>query len=187
MDLPLYFGNPIPPQVLEPKMYDSEAERLRVLALLSRCNRERYSGGAAAEFQALARERARRHPFATYLWLPLSRAAHLWAPVPEWELPMRSARFGLPRGRPVLAGVELALYALALLGAFVWWRADRRLFLALLAYIAARTLLFAWVVPLGGTQRYLAEAAPAFLIFAAGGLGWLARLGGQRRDNQRAS
>jgi len=58
---------------------DSTEERTRVASLLDRYNRiPGMTRALDLEFAELARERSRRHPIRTYLWIPIERAAAMW-------------------------------------------------------------------------------------------------------------
>jgi hypothetical protein len=151
-------------------MYDDDAERGKIVALFERYNREKLSPAVDAGFRELAHERMRRHPLRTFFWLPLCRVYHLFAPVPEWELPMRSKLFGLPALRPAFGVWDLAVYALAIAGAWLLYRREKRLVIIMLMWIGARAALFSFAIPNATTERYLIECYPALLILAAFGL-----------------
>jgi hypothetical protein len=159
-------------------MYDDDAERREAEALLARYNasptRPRLSAAVNAEFVRVAAARTQRHPLRTFVTRPLRRLYHLWAPVPEHELPMRVAPLGLPDRRGLFGYFDVALYLLALVGAAALARRGRRSpemqLLALVALtIALRCLLYAYGVPLGATQRYIVELAPLLVVLAAVG------------------
>jgi hypothetical protein len=59
--------------------FDSSEERSRVFALIERYKSERgMSALTDSEFARLARERTLRHPFSSYVWVPLERTAAMW-------------------------------------------------------------------------------------------------------------
>lgn len=59
--------------------FDSPGERARVVQLLEEYNETlTVSPQVDAQFAELGRERTRRHPLRTYLWVPLGRMATLW-------------------------------------------------------------------------------------------------------------
>jgi hypothetical protein len=59
--------------------FDSPEERSRVASLLESYNTDRrMTGPVDMEFAKLARERTRRHPFRSYVWIPTERAAAMW-------------------------------------------------------------------------------------------------------------
>ncbi len=156
------------PGIVQPAMYDDEAEHQRVIELFQRYNRERLSPAVDQAFLDLAHERLRRHPFRTLVALPLRRFVAEWSPMPEWELPVRSHLLGLPQHRVWYARFEWLLFALALVGAVVSWRRDRALCAVLLVAIAARSGLHAWVHPVPN-ERYMAECFPALLALSGVG------------------
>jgi len=58
---------------------DSPEELARVASMLERYNRTPgMTRSLDLEFAELARERARRHPLRTYVWIPMERAAAMW-------------------------------------------------------------------------------------------------------------
>src|SRR5260370_11736502 len=58
---------------------DSPEEFSRVASLLDRYNRTHaMTRQLDFEFAELARERAKRHPIRTYVWIPIDRASALW-------------------------------------------------------------------------------------------------------------
>jgi hypothetical protein len=58
---------------------DSPEEFARVASLLDRYNRTPgMTRSLDLEFAELARERTRRHPIRTYVWIPIERAAAMW-------------------------------------------------------------------------------------------------------------
>ncbi len=171
-ELLLYFGRPLDPHngdQLRPEMYDSPEERARLVAAFERYDRERLSPAFAAELGAIAREHKARHPFDFYLALPALRIAHLFSPLPEYELPLKVPWLGLPRLRPLFGVWDLVQLLLAVAGAALLSRRetrDRRWLLLVAAPILARCLLFAWAMPHAVTERYLVEAYPLFLALA---------------------
>ncbi len=72
-------SQPIELKDLPPYAVDSPEEFSRVASLLERCNRVHgITRTMDLEFAELARERARRHPIRTYVWIPIERAAAMW-------------------------------------------------------------------------------------------------------------
>src|SRR4029077_2089577 len=72
---------------------DSPEEFSRVASLLDRYNRARsMSRSLDIKFAELARERTRRHPIRTYIWIPIERAAAIWFTPRTTLLPI-SGRF----------------------------------------------------------------------------------------------
>jgi hypothetical protein len=176
LDVPIVFNqrlDPRRPGIVMPQMYDDEAERRRIVAVFDRYDRERWSPAVNAELAALARERRARHPWRTFVGLPLRRVAHLFLPVPEWELPMRSSLLHLPQLRFLFGWWDALAYLCALGGVVVLVRRgrdERRLAAVLGSWVLARCLVFSWAIPNATTQRYLVECMPALLAFAAVGV-----------------
>jgi 4-amino-4-deoxy-L-arabinose transferase-like glycosyltransferase len=171
LDKPFVWGGPVDvahPLLVAPAMYDDQAERGRLVELYQRYNRDGFSDEVRDGFARLARERRRRHPLRYFVTLPLARVAHLFAPEPESELPMRCAALGLPRLRGGFAIFDFAAYALAIAGALALARRDRRALAVLLAPVASRAALFAFAIPHATTQRYLVEVYPLLIVLAAG-------------------
>ena len=111
--------------------FDSPEERNRVASLLDRYNRERgMSRPMDMEFAKLARERTRRRPFQSYVWIPIERTAAMWftprialLPYSGEIWPLRDGWRQSPTGFEVTLGLALLnfLYAgLALLGVLNW-------------------------------------------------------------------
>jgi hypothetical protein len=72
-------SQPIELKNLPPYAVDSPEEFSRVASLLDRYNRgPGMTRSLDLEFAELARERMRRHPIRTYLWIPIERAAAIW-------------------------------------------------------------------------------------------------------------
>jgi hypothetical protein len=131
-----------------------------------------------AAFAQLARERTRRNPLRTYLWLPAARAATLWF-TPRIELlpfsgkvfPLRQAWEDDPIDQSVTAGlflVNVAYIALAIWGAVrVWrWSTNARPALGLLVvFIVARTLFLTTLET--PEPRYVLVCFPALIALAA--------------------
>ena len=150
-----------------PQMYDSEDERGLVQALFDRYDRERLTPAVDAEFSALGRERARRAPFRTYVWLPLLRINGMWRSVSGSELTMRSRIFHLPEFRWAVKWLDRGLYALAALGTIFLFRRMKIVAAALLSVVVVRSLVLGYTVPLGLSQRFLAEIFPLLIAMAA--------------------
>jgi 4-amino-4-deoxy-L-arabinose transferase-like glycosyltransferase len=173
--------DPARPGIVKPSMYDDSAERARLVALFQRYNREHLTEGVGAAFAAIAKERTARNPLRTYVTLPLRRLAQLWAPVPEYELPMRVPWLGLPSLRPVFGWWDRALFVLSIGGAVLLFRRgrgseERRTFLILAVAIVGRTLAVTVAVPLGLTERLLVQSFPLLIVLGAVGVnGFFAR------------
>jgi 4-amino-4-deoxy-L-arabinose transferase-like glycosyltransferase len=143
---------------LPPSATDSPAERAevdRVTALRSKGK----DAEADAGFRALALDRMKRHPVASFLTLPLVRAWHMLLPDagPRWlhaYVHLR-AYAGVATALLAVAGLAVAL----LVGA---WRARRRLlvFLAMIIGLRIAVLAFAGYCE----SRYAVEVVPSLLL-----------------------
>ena len=72
-------SQPIDVKNLPSYAVDSPEEISRVASLLDRYNRARdMTRSLDLEFVELARERVKRHPIRTYVWIPIERAAAMW-------------------------------------------------------------------------------------------------------------
>jgi hypothetical protein len=72
-------GEPIDPQQLPERAFDTRAEYEKTLALLARYNQQLYiDPGMDAEFEQIAREREEHNPGRYVLWLPFLRTADMW-------------------------------------------------------------------------------------------------------------
>ena len=159
--------------IILPVMYDSDAERARIVDLFERYNKVGLTPAVDAEFDKLADERRARAPLRTLVTLPLRRLAAEWTPMPEWELPVRSRLLHLPAWRGSWDAFERLLFALALVGALALWRRDRNLVVILVAVVAARAGLHALAHPFP-VERYMVESFPALMALAGAGLGLVA-------------
>ena len=152
---------------LLPWMYDDEAERQKLVALFGRYDRERLSPAVDDGFRALATERTARARFRTYVTLPAERFVRTFDTVPPSELSSHTKIFDFPAKRPYVRWFDLALYAFAALG-IVFLRRERVAWLLALA-IVGRVVLLAYTVPMGLSQRHLAEVFPLLIALAAAG------------------
>ena len=146
-----------------------EAERQRIIEIYQRYNRERLSPEVDGMLRALAADRRKKDPVRALLGLPLRRIAAMWKPLPEYELPVRSALLKLPALRARYARFEQGLLLAALLGAIgLCWQAGpgrrgHRLLVAAVALMAVtRSVVICSIHPFP-VQRYLAEIFPAIL------------------------
>jgi hypothetical protein len=166
---------PIPPDSIPARAFDSPQERARVAALLAPYNDTlTYSADEDRAFADLARERTARHPLRTYVRIPLLRSLAMWF-TPRVELlpysghlfPLRSEWENDREDLLVTLGLGLANFAyvaLALAGA---WKVRRQPGCALLlAFVLVRTVFFATVIETP-EPRYVLECFPAVIAFAA--------------------
>ena len=153
---------------------DSPEERARVASLLDRYNRiPGMTRSLDLEFAELARERSRRHPIRTYLWIPIERAAAMWF-TPRITLLPYSGRLWPPaeswRGNPIDFEVTLgfALLNILYLGmaiASAWlWRGNPGILL-IVTFILIRT---AFLTQLQTCEpRYVLVCFPALLAVSS--------------------
>jgi hypothetical protein len=169
--------------------FDTPEEKERVEAVLEKYNDDTtWTAEEDTVFAQLARERTARHPFRTYLWMPLRRAAHMWftprielVPVSGHVFPLAYMREEDPVDQEItiLFFVVNALYvALGIWGAWRLFRCHlaRAAVAVSLAYIIVRT---AFLTSLETPEpRYVLVCFPALIAFAAAGL-W-----GRARESQ---
>ena len=163
---------------VQPRMYDSDDERARLVAAAGIYNAAGLTPEVNARFEALAAERRRAHPWHTLVYLPWRRAQRLYAPLPAGDYPIRVRFLGLPQlRRAIFLGANVVIYGLAIAGGLVLLRRARAVALALGVAIAARTIVHMWAVPTFVSQRYLVEVMPLLVLCAAVAVGTsLARL-----------
>jgi len=153
---------------------DSPEERLHVASLLDLYNRiPGMTRALDLEFAQLARERSRRHPMRTYLWIPLERAAAMWL-TPRITLLPYSGRLWPPieRGRsnPIDFEVTLGFALLNILYvgmaiAAAWSGRANPGILLILAFIVIRT---AFLTQLQTCEpRYVLVCYPTLLALGA--------------------
>jgi hypothetical protein len=144
-------------------MYDDEEERQLVVSLFQTYNRDYLSPQVDQWFRELAAERTRKHPFRTWVELPLRRVLAEWRPIYVWELPVGTKR--MKDARPWLDWAGFALLMIGFVGAALLARRERALVALVLLALGTRTVLHAWLHPFP-VQRYLVEAFPALLLFS---------------------
>jgi hypothetical protein len=160
---------------------DSPEERSHVASLLDCYNRiPGMTRALDLEFAKLARERSRRHPMRTYLWIPLERAAAMWF-TPRITLLPYSGRLWRPieswRSNPIDFEVTLGFALLNILYvgiaiAAAWSERANPGILLILAFIVIRTAFL--------TQVQTCEARYVLVCYPA-----LLALGAQLRANRR--
>lgn len=158
--------------------FDTEDERNRVSMVLERYNDElTWTHEEDAMFAQLARERTARHPFRTYLWIPLKRAVVIWL-TPRIELlPVSGHVFPLAyqwEEDPIDQRVTILIFLVNLfyLGVAAWgtwnlWKYRRAhpAISVLLAYIVVRTaFLTTMETP---EPRYVLVCFPALIALGA--------------------
>jgi len=154
--------------------FDSGQERRKVAALLAQHNENLQITAEIDEgFRQLAGERAHRHPFRTWLWLPFRRAVTMWF-TPRIELlPYSGQVFPLAKEWDEdrddllwtvgLGLVNLLYLALAAAGAWKFRRAPEVAFLV--AFPLIRTVLFTQMD--APEPRYLLVCFPAIIALAS--------------------
>jgi len=153
---------------------DSPEERAQVTSLLDRYNRiPGMTRALDIEFSELARERSRRRPIRTYLWIPIKRAAAMWF-APRITLLPYSGRLWPPRESwqsnsidfEVTLGFALLniLYVGMAIAAAWFWRSNPGILL-IVAFIIIRT---AFLTQLQTCEpRYVLVCFPALLAVGA--------------------
>ncbi len=153
---------------------DSPEELSRVSSLLDRYNRARgMTRSLDLEFAELARERAKRHPIRTYVWIPIERAAAMWftpritlLPYSGRLWPLAESYHRNPTDLEVTLGLALLnfLYVGMALAAAWSWRKNPGVLL-IVAFIFIRT---AFLTQLQTCEpRYVLVCFPALLAMAA--------------------
>jgi len=165
---------PIELKNLPPYAADSPEELSRVSSLLDRYNRAHgMARSLDLEFAELARERAKRHPIRTYLWIPIERAAAIWFTPRITLLPYSGRLWPLAesyRNNPTDFEVTLGLTIINVLYVFMgfaaaWsWRTNAGVLLVV-AFILVRT---AFLTQLQTCEpRYVLVCFPALLAIGA--------------------
>lgn len=166
---------PIPPESLPARAFDSYLDRQRVVALLGPYNNSlTLTLEMDRGFAQVARERTARHPLRTYLEIPLLRSLAMWF-TPRIELLPFSGQI-LPiteeweyDREDLIAAVLLFVLncvyvALAIAGA--WVARGRCGWAVLVVFILLRTFFFATFIE-APEPRYVLECFPAMIAFAA--------------------
>jgi hypothetical protein len=157
--------------------FDSDVERARVVALLEEYDANlRITPALDHQFAILARERAVRHPWRTYVCIPAGRilamwftprvellpfSGELWPPGEKWR--ENRADFGVTLGFGIL-GIVYA--GLALRGLWRWRGGTAGAFLIL--FVAIRTVALTQLQTV--EPRYVVECFPVVLALSA--LAW---------------
>ncbi len=167
-------SQPIDVKNLPPYAVDSPEEFSRVASLLDRYNRARgMTRSLDLEFAELARERVKRHPIRTYVWIPTERAAAMWF-TPRITLLPFSGRFWPlaesyhynPAEFEVTLGLTLLnIFYVGIALAAAWrWRTNPGVLL-IVVFIFLRT---AFLTQLQTCEpRYVLVCFPALLAIAA--------------------
>jgi len=167
-------SQPIDVKNLPPYAVDSPEEFSRVASLLDRYNRARgMTRSLDLEFAELARERVKRHPIRTYVWIPTERAAAMWftpritlLPFSGRFLPLAESYHYNPAEFEVTLGLTLLnIFYVGIALAAAWrWRTNPGVLL-IVVFIFLRT---AFLTQLQTCEpRYVLVCFPALLAIAA--------------------
>lgn len=179
LDLELSLNKPLEVNRFATATFDVPAERQQLAEIIDHYNQEQLSPRVDAEFRQLARERFARRPLRILLLLPMLRILHLWAPLPEGELPLRVPALHLPERRNLFRAADRLLYGIALCGMMMLLFStddSRRRFWIFAAAIGARNLLYGFAVPNAVNQRFIVEALPLLYVLCAVGIGSLVEM-----------
>jgi hypothetical protein len=160
------------------RAFDTPEEKDRVATVLETYNDEiTWTAGEDAVFAQLARERTRRRPLRTYLWIPLLRTMTMWftprielVPVAGHVFPLAYMREEDPVDQELTIAfflVNLFYVGLGLWGAWKLWkcRGARAAVAVLVLYILVRTaFLTTMETP---EPRYVLECFPAVIALGA--------------------
>jgi hypothetical protein len=165
---------PIEIQSLPAYAADSPEEFSRVASLLDRYNRTPgMTRSLDLEFAELARERTRRHPIRSYVWIPIERAAAMWFTPRITLLPYSGRLWPLAenyRSNPADFEVTLGFTLLNILCAAMaltaaWFSRTNPGVMLIVAFILIRT---AFLTQLQTCEpRYVLVCFPALLALAA--------------------
>jgi len=169
----------LPSQRIEPKDVPSYAtnsadELDRVTSLLEQYNSTRgLTRSLDLQFGELAGERARRHPFRTYLWVPIERSASMWFTPRTTLLPFSGRFWPLAESYHYNPTEFLVTFALALLNvvyvglalAAAWMFRGNPGVLLIVLFVTIRT---GFLTQLQTCEpRYVLVCFPALLALAA--------------------
>jgi len=171
------FGRPFDagtPGVILPQMYDSPAERERLVDLVNRLGRNRLDPLADAGLVELAHERTAANPLRTYWTLPLERARRLVEPPDTRTIHwVRIVQLGWPRTFVLFPIFYAMAWGFGVVGSVRLVAGRSWLVLALLAgSVAVRVAFHSFAVPHQVGPRYFVEAMPMLVALAALGISW---------------
>jgi hypothetical protein len=164
-------GEPLNPQELPERAFDSRPEYDRTLELISRYNQQLYIDPQMdAEFEEIARLRVEHNPLRYTIWLPFLRTSDMWLrPRTElldietrwWEFSRHEAesRFAL-----LWAGLNLFYIAAAWRGLLRWRLGTAGVFL--IGFVLLRSIFLGTLE--NPEPRYVLECFPALLALAGG-------------------
>jgi 4-amino-4-deoxy-L-arabinose transferase-like glycosyltransferase len=168
-------GEPVSIYDLPPRAWDNEAQRQKTQQLFEAyvANGNTISSVIDAQFNLLAEERIRTHPFRYYVGLPLMRAGDLWLRPRTEMLPIDPHWWRLFSDDPRQFWISLAMAALNLFyviaAIIALARHQVRYAWLFLSFIIVRTLFLAWMQ--NPEPRYVLECYPAILAAAGAALG----------------
>lgn len=164
-------GEPIDPQTLPERAFDTRTEYEKTQALIARYNQELYIDPEMdAEFEEIARLRVEHNPLRYAIWLPILRTADMWLR-PRTELLNIETRwweFDEHEGETEFAVGWAALCLLYIVAAFRGWM-RWRLGLAgllLIGFVVLRSLFLSTLE--NPEPRYVLECFPVLLALAGG-------------------
>jgi 4-amino-4-deoxy-L-arabinose transferase-like glycosyltransferase len=164
-------GEPLNPQDLPERAFDTRPEYDRTMELIARYNQELYIDPQMdAEFAEIARLRVEHNPLRYVVWLPALRTADMWLR-PRTEMMNIETRwweFSRHGGESIFALLWATLNLLYLLAALRGWL-HWRLGVAgifLIGFIVLRSLFLSSLE--NPEPRYVLECFPALLALAGG-------------------
>lgn len=164
-------GEPLTPQDLPERAFDSRPEYDKTLDVISRYNQQLYIDPQMdAEFEEIARLRVEHNPLRYTIWLPALRTADMWLrPRTEllniesrwWEFDRHTAEsvFAL-----LWAGLNLFYIAAGLRGWLRWRLGAAAVFL--IGFVLLRSIFLSTLE--NPEPRYVLECFPALLALAGG-------------------
>ena len=166
---------PIDPGSLPRRAFGSAGDPARTLALIAEFNKTRTVDETLdGEFDELAAERIRGHPWNYYVLMPLGRMTDMWLRPRTEMLPLESRWWEFKNAKNSwisigYAGINLIFLLLAAYGALGHLR--RREVWFLLGFVLLRTAVIGTVGnPCSPEERYTLECYPVVLVLAAAGL-----------------
>ena len=164
-------GEPINPQALPERAFDTGPEYEKTQQLIARYNQElNIAPEMDADFEQIARLRVEHNPLRYGIWLPTLRMADMWLR-PRTELLNVETRwweFDSHRRESIFAIAWAAINLFYMLAAFRGWR-SWRLGVAgvfLIGFIALRSLFLSTME--NPEPRYVLECFPVLLALAGG-------------------
>lgn len=164
-------GEPIDPQTLPERAFDTRLEYEKTQALIARYNQELYIDPEMdAEFEEIARMRVEHNPLRYAIWLPVLRMSDMWLrPRTEllnietrwWEFDEheRETEFAV-----LWAGINLFLIVAALRGWLRWRLGVAGVFV--IGFVLLRSIFLSTLE--NPEPRYVLECFPVLLALAGG-------------------